>query len=208
MKVRSTQGGPRRSGSQESEGTGMAPKDEEQTKARHWRSRLRTLLVSEDEGTQLVEMALVAPLMMLMLTGIASFAMALYSYQQLGYATSTASQWVAAEYGMTSSDGSFDPCAAIVTEVTGALPNWSAAKFTYTLSITSGSGSSTSTTTFGPTAGSGFSCSSGYSDLSQNEPIVVTVSYAYNWFSIFTWRPDNSFTPSGNLTATEASLVQ
>jgi Flp pilus assembly protein TadG len=151
---------------------------------------------------------LVAPLFLVILTGVASFAMALYSYQQLGYATSTAAQWVAAEYGMTSSDGSFDPCAAIVTEVTTALPNWTASKFTYTMSITSGAGSSTSTTTIGPTTGSGFSCSSDYSDLTQNEPIVVTVSYAYNWFSILTWRPDDSFKPSGSLSATEAALVQ
>jgi Flp pilus assembly protein TadG len=171
------------------------------------RARLYTLLVSEEEGTQLVELALVAPVFLIMLTGIASFAMALYSYQQLGYATSTAAQWVAAEYGMTTNDGSFDPCAAIATEVTAALPNWATSKFTYTMSITSGSGGATTTTTFGPTTGS-FTCSSGYSDLTANEPIVVKVSYAYTWFSILTWNPDNSFKPSGSLSVTEAALVQ
>jgi hypothetical protein len=44
--------------------------------------------------------------------------------------------------------------------------------------------------------------------MALNEPMTVTVSYQYNWFSIFTWRPNNTFTPSGNLTVSEAVLVE
>ncbi len=170
------------------------------------RSRLRALLRNEEEGTQLVELAFVAPIFMVMLTGVASFAMALYNYQQLGYAVSTSAQYVATAAGMTTSG--FDPCAAIVTQVTSALPSWTASKFTYTVAITSGSGSSTTVNTYGPTAGSGFSCSSGYSKLTVNEPMVVTVSYAYSWLTVLTWAPNNTAKPSGSLTVTEAALVQ
>lgn len=170
------------------------------------RGRLLDLLHSEEEGTQLVEFALVAPIFLIMLTGVASFAMALYSYQQLGYAVSTATQYVAIEAGMSTSG--FDPCAAIVTQVAAALPGWKAANFTYTVNITSGTGSSTTVNPFGPTTGSGFSCTSGYTDLTVNEPIVVSVSYAYSWFSILTWSPNNTFKPSGSLNVTEAALVQ
>jgi hypothetical protein len=132
--------------------------------------------------------------------------MALYSYQQLGYAVSTSAQYVATETGITTSG--FDPCAAVVTQVTTALPGWTASKFTYTVSITSGTGSSTTVTQYGPTTGSGFSCSSGYSNLTINEPMVVTVSYAYSWLSVLTWAPNNTAKPSGSLTVTEAALVQ
>jgi Flp pilus assembly protein TadG len=172
----------------------------EHAQARNWRSRLRHLLFSEEEGTQLVEMAFVAPIMMLMLTGLASFGMALYSYQQLGYAVATAAEEVGAAQGVTVSD----PCAQIESIVTSLLPNWSVSKFTYTVAITSPSG----TTTTPATTGSGFSCASDESDMTMGYPMRVTVSYQYNWFSVFTWRPDNSFTPSGNLTVSESVLVQ
>ncbi|MGA7342021.1 MAG: TadE family protein [Terracidiphilus sp.] len=162
--------------------------------------RIRTLVCSEEEGTQLVELALVAPIMVLMLTGLASFAMALYSYQQLGYATSSAAQQVGAEQGLIT-----DPCATIESDVTTALPGWSPAKFTYTAVITDSGGSAH---TFGPTTGSSFSCTSGAGDMALNEPMTLSVSYAYNWFSIFTWRPDNEFTPSGSLSVSEAVLVE
>jgi hypothetical protein len=46
--------------------------------------RIRRGLWSGEEGNALVELAFVAPIVMLLLTGVASFSMALYSYQQLG----------------------------------------------------------------------------------------------------------------------------
>jgi Flp pilus assembly protein TadG len=170
------------------------------TSERSIRSRLRALLYSEEEGTQLVELALVAPIMMIMLTGLASFSMALYSYQQLGYATSAAAQQIGAQQGLIS-----DPCAQLVTDMTGALPNWTASKFTYTAVITD---SNNTAHTFGPTGGSGFSCTTGAGDMAQNYPMTITVVYQYSWFSILTWRPNNAFTPSGNLTVSETVMVE
>lgn len=166
---------------------------------RWWRGRIRNWLRMGEEGNALVELAFVAPIMMVMLTGLASFAMALYSYQELGYAVSSAAQQVGAEQGLIT-----DPCATLESDITSALPGWTVSKFTFTTTITNSSGPNT----FGPLAGTAFTCTSGASDMTLNEPMSVTVSYQYSWFSIFTWRPNSTFTPSGNLTVTEAVLVE
>ncbi len=166
---------------------------------RSWRGRIRNWLRMGEEGNALVELAFVAPIMMVMLTGLASFAMALYSYQELGYAVSSAAQQVGAEQGLIT-----DPCATLESDITSALPGWTVSKFTFTTTITNSSGPNT----FGPLAGTAFTCTSGASDMTLNEPMSVTVSYQYSWFSIFTWRPNSTFTPSGNLTVTEAVLVE
>ncbi|HZP07576.1 MAG TPA: TadE/TadG family type IV pilus assembly protein [Terracidiphilus sp.] len=163
-------------------------------------SRIRALIASHEEGTQLVELAFVAPIFLIMLTGIASFAMALYSYQQLGYATAATAQQVGAQQGLIT-----DPCAQIATDVTTALPGWKAGSFTYTAVITDSGGSSH---TYGPTTGSSFSCTAGAGNMAQNEPMTITVSYAYDWFSILAWGPNNTFSPSGNLTVSEAVMVE
>lgn len=167
---------------------------------RLWRVRLLGWLREGEEGNALIELAFVAPIMMLMLTGLASFAMALYSYQQLGYAVSAAAQQVGAEQGLIT-----DPCATLDSDITTALPGWTVSKFTFSASITDSNGTAHP---FGPTSGASFSCTAGANDMALNEPMSVTVSYQYNWFSIFTWRPNNTFTPSGNLTVSEAVLVE
>jgi Flp pilus assembly protein TadG len=167
---------------------------------RSWRGRIRMGLFGREEGNALIELAFVAPIMMLMLTGLASFAMALYSYQQLGYAVASAAQQVGAEQGLIS-----DPCSTLESDVTTSLPGWTVSKFTFSATITDSGGTAHA---FGPTAGSGFSCTAGGTDMALNEPMAVTVSYQYNWFSIFTWKPNNTFTPSGNLTVSESVLVE
>jgi Flp pilus assembly protein TadG len=147
-----------------------------------------------EDGTSLVEFAITLPLMMTVLTGSASFCMALYSFQQLGNATSATAQQLAAEQGLIT-----DPCATAVTTVIAALPNWTASKLTYTVTITNSSGTATK---FGPTTGSSFTCTSGAADMAANEPVVVTVSYAYTWFPIL------AFSPSGSISSTEAALME
>lgn len=156
--------------------------------------RMRALCRGREEGGALLEFALVLPMLMTVLTGTASFSMALYSYQQLGYATSNAAQLVGAEQGLVT-----DPCAAVVTSVTGALPTWKAANFTYTVTITDSSGTAHK---FGPTTGSSFSCTAGAADMAQNEPMMVQVSYNY------TWLPVLNFSPSSSLTSSESVLTE
>ncbi len=59
------------------------------------RQELHSFFGVREEGSQLVEMAVVAPILLIILTGMASFGMALYTQQQLGLATANAVQAVA-----------------------------------------------------------------------------------------------------------------
>ena len=156
--------------------------------------RARSRRFFSEEGSALVEFAVVLPLLITLLSGSASFSLALYSFQQLGNTTATATQLVAAEQGLIT-----DPCAAAVTSVTSTLPNWAASKMTYTLALTDANGAAH---TFGPTTGNSFSCTSGAADMAANEPITLTVSYQYTWFPIL------DFSPSSNLTVTQSALME
>lgn len=153
----------------------------------------RALRLRGEEGGALLEFAVTLPLFLTVITGSASFSLAFYSLQQLGNATSNAAQLIAAEQGLLT-----DPCATTVTSVTGALPGWTASKFTYTETITDSTGTAH---TYGPTTGSSFSCTAGASYLSPNEPVSIKVSYAYSWLPIL------AFSPSSSLTSTQTALA-
>jgi Flp pilus assembly protein TadG len=174
--------------------------------SRIWRtlSSVRRLGRSADpkseEGTALVELAISLPIMLTLLTGAASFALAFYSLQQLSNATTTGVQVVAANQGLVS-----DPCATAASAVEGALPNWATTKLTFTMTWSDSGGSSH---TKGPIAAASFSCTTagdGSADtataLGPSTPVILTVSYTYSWLPIF------KFTPSSALTSTEAALA-
>ncbi len=146
-----------------------------------------------EEGAALLEFAVTLPLLMTVLTGTASFSLALYCLQQIGNAASTAAQLLGAEQGLIT-----DPCKTVATSVTGSLPNLTASKITYTVSITDSSGTVHTTPA---TQGSSFSCTSYASYMAPNEPVSVTVSYAYSWLPVL------NFSPSSSLTSTETALA-
>ena len=147
-----------------------------------------------DQGSALVEFALVAPLLLTLLTGTASFSMALFSYQELGNAASNAALLLSEEQGLTT-----DPCATVATSVTGALPTWTASKMTYTVMITDSSGTEH---TYGPTAGSSFSCAAGAAEMAEDEPVTVQLTYKY------TWAPILNFSPSSALSTSETESTE
>jgi Flp pilus assembly protein TadG len=159
--------------------------------------------VKGEQGTSLVELAITLPIMMMLLTGAASFSLGFYCLQQLGNATTSGVQLAAADQGLVT-----DPCETAATAVESGLPNWAAAKLTFTLKWTDSSGTSH---TQGPTAessSSAFSCvtaGDGSGDTSTaigaNTPVVLTVSYAYTWLPVF------KFTPTSALSSTQASLA-
>jgi Flp pilus assembly protein TadG len=164
---------------------------------------MRTKGVKSEEGTSLVELAISLPVMLTLLTGAASFSLAFYSLQQLGNATSTGVQLVAANQGLVS-----DPCETAAAAVESALPNWTTTKLSFTLAWTDSSGGSHSV---GPTAeasSTAFTCATagdGSSDtataIGPSTPVVLTVSYSYSWLPVL------KFTPSSALKATEAALA-
>ncbi len=160
---------------------------------RSFAGRVIALLRRGDEGQSIVEFALVLPLLMTILFCMYSLTMALYQYQQLEYATFFAAQQVGAGRGLIT-----DPCATVAATVPAALPSWTASMFTYTVFITSSSGTATK---YGPTTGSSFTCAAGAANMSQNEPITVGVSYQY------TWIPAYLINMSGNLSTSETVLA-
>lgn len=169
--------------------------------ARLSRSASRALRLRGEEGGSLVEFAIVVPLLMTVLTGSASFALAFFNLQQLGNATSGAVEAIAATQGVQP-----DPCALAVTSVTSALgigaksalPSFTASKITYTLVITDASGA---THQYGATTGSSFSCIAGAAQEAPNEPVTLTVSYSY------TWLPVLAFSPSSPLSSSETAMA-
>jgi Flp pilus assembly protein TadG len=162
----------------------------------HWIiRRLKRVFGSRgEEGAALLEFAVTLPLFLTVLTGTASFSLALYFLQQIGNATSTASQLLGAEAGLIT-----DPCASTVTSVTASLPNMTASKITYTVVITDSGGTAH---TYGPTAGSSFSCTAGAAEMAPNEPVTVTVKYSYSWLPIL------AFSPSSSLVSSETALAE
>jgi Flp pilus assembly protein TadG len=153
-----------------------------------------------EEGTSLVELAISLPIMLTLLTGAASFSLAFYFLQQLGNATTSGVQLVAADQGLVA-----DPCETAATAVEGGLPNWTTSKLTFTLAWTDSTGGSHSK---GPTSSTGFSCvtaGDGSGDtataIGPNTPVILTVSYSYTWLPVF------KFTPSSALSSTQASLA-
>jgi Flp pilus assembly protein TadG len=163
----------------------------------------RALRFRNEEGSTLVEFAIVLPGLVALLTGVISFSMAFYSLQQLGNAAGTAVQAVANYQGLypvtLDSQTISDPCEMALYQVnhSPSVNGWPVGLFTYTLAITDTSG----TTTYSSTSGTSFSCSAGASEESQNEPVVLTVTYTYSWMPIL------SFSPKGNLTVVEGAVA-
>ena len=159
--------------------------------------------VKGEKGSSLVELAISLPIMLMLLTGAASFSLAFYFLQQLGNATTSGVQLIAADQGLVS-----DPCETGAAAVEGGLPNWATTKLTFTLNWTDSTGGSH---TQGPTlesSSTAFSCATagdGSTDTSTaigpNTPVVLTVSYSY------TWLPMYKFSGSSALSSTQAALA-
>jgi len=145
-----------------------------------------------EQGAALLEFAVTLPLLMTVLTGTASFSLALYFLQQVGNATSSAAMAVGGEAGLFPNN---DPCAAAKSFVTQSLPNLAPANLALTLTITD---TSLNTDKYTGT-GSSFSCTSAPS-MEANYPVTLQVTYTY------TWLPILNFSPKSNLTSTQTAI--
>lgn len=146
-----------------------------------------------EEGAAIVEIALTTPLFLALITGAASFSMAMYYLQQVGNASSAAAMALANQAGILT-----DPCADVVVPmVTKSLPSLNPAKLTYTVTIYDSSGTAHASPA---TAGSSFKCPTLEAYMAVNEPVIVTVSYQYAWMPVF------GFTASSPLTGTGSAM--
>jgi Flp pilus assembly protein TadG len=145
-------------------------------------ARRRRLLASEEQGGALVEMALVMPIMLAMLTSIFSFSVVLYQKLQLGEAVSNAGRVMALERGDT------DPCATTANSIYAAAPALAKANMTltFTLGGTNTAGVVSGGTSYGGTKGAAPSCTAagngGASALQSGWPAQVQATYPCSWF--------------------------
>jgi Flp pilus assembly protein TadG len=140
-------------------------------------SRKRRLIARGEQGSALVEMALVMPLMLMMLTGIFSFSVVLYQKLQLAEAVSNAGRVMALERGDT------DPCATTASSIYAAAPALAQSNLTLTFILggTNSSGTITGGTTYGGTKGSAPSClaagNGGTAALQSGWPAQIQATY-------------------------------
>jgi Flp pilus assembly protein TadG len=106
-------------------------------------ARLRDLALRDESGSAVAEMAfVVVPLMVLMITGMAFFGIALNNDLALNNAVQAGAEQLALLRGNVA-----DPCASTVTDVQNAAPGLAASSLRYTVTLCGTSYSSSGTTT-------------------------------------------------------------
>jgi Flp pilus assembly protein TadG len=152
---------------------------------------------SSETGAAMVEMALVLPVLMLMVTGIFAFGTAFNNYVALTNAVDISGRLLAIDRLNTT-----DPCADVANAVRRAAPYLKPANLSFTIVL--------NTTTYGGTSGtSGTSCSSSSAttgaaaNLVQGQPVTVTVTYPCS-FGVY----GMNLVPGCTLTAQVTELEQ
>lgn len=172
-----------------------APTIEVETRSRGERRRFR-FSAGNEEGGALAEFAIVLPLLMLVMTGILTFGLALNNYLQLTEAVGIGAQALSVSRGNTT-----DPCNTVSSAVYGAAPYLVSTSISFTTKIYTSSSSSTSY--------SGASCSSSSTstgaagNLTQGQAAVVTATYPCS-LAVF----GVNYAPTCNLTAQVTEIIQ
>jgi Flp pilus assembly protein TadG len=154
-----------------------------------------------EDGSSLIEFALCLPPLLLLMTGIFAFGIAVANYVELTNACSAGSMQLAISRGQLSSP--WDPCALAVSSVQAAAPSLTAGsmKFVVVLNGTTYPTGGTPTASLSCTSTSNTNGAAG--NLVQGQAATVTVTYPCN----LTVYKSNNF-PSCTLTAKTSELVQ
>lgn len=153
------------------------------------------LSAGSEKGQALVEFALVLPVLLLVVTGITTFGIALNNYLQLTEAVGIGGQALSVSRGNTT-----DPCNTVSSAVEGAS-SLTSSSLSFTTKIYTSSSSSTSY--------SGASCSStstttgAAGNLTQGQAAVVTVTYPCS-LAVYNFN----IAPTCNLTAQVTEIIQ
>ncbi len=156
------------------------------------------LLTGDQRGQSMVELAITLPILLVLVTGIATFGIAFANYLSLQNAVSIGALELAVSRGNTT-----NPCSLAASTVQSALPNGMvAASLTFTLVLNG--------VTFGPYTGvSNATCSSSSNttgsagDLQQGKNAQLIVSYPCN-LSVY----GKNYAPSCTLSSQVTELVQ
>jgi Flp pilus assembly protein TadG len=156
---------------------------------RKWRRRFSGAFefARRDNGQSLIEFALSLPILLLVVTGIFTFGIAMSNYEMLTNATSVGGHQLAISRNQTA-----DPCATAVSAVSSAAPYLKSSSLTYSFVI---DGVAFPTTT---------SCSSAVTNLVAGTAAQVTVTYPCQ-FSVY---GNKNMIPSCFLTARSVEIIQ
>lgn len=119
--------------------------------------------LSDNEGSAIIEMAVSLPLIMLIMTGIFSFSVALYQKLQLAEAVSNAGHYLAV------ARGDHDPCATATAAVQNAAPGLSTKSLTITIILNGTTETSSSCPGTGTTGAN--------TDLAEGKNAQIKVTY-------------------------------
>ena len=139
----------------------------------------------------MVEMALILPVLLLVVTGILVFGLAFNNYLMLTEATSVGARTLAISRGETT-----DPCATAASAVYAAAPLLVAANLSFTFVLNG-------TTYTGPSCNSGSSTTGAAGNLKQGAYAVVTVTYPCS-LAVY----GANYAPNCSLQSQIAELVQ
>jgi Flp pilus assembly protein TadG len=155
--------------------------------------RMGALLRRGEQGQSLVEFALIAPMLLLLATGIMVFGLAMNNYLQLTNAVSVGARTVAINAGVT-----LDPCATAANAITAAAPGLNPANFTFSYTFSGRPQSSNSCPS------SSFNTPGPAKDLASGSTATVTATYPFT-LSVFgaVFSQNNAV-----LQATSSELVQ
>jgi Flp pilus assembly protein TadG len=143
-------------------------RDKTLPRAKRVRARI---LRNGERGAALVEFAVVVPLLMTFVLGMFSFGIALNQYMELTNATAIGGQYLSVLRGPSATD----PCAQTISAIESAAPLLNPANMTFSFSITYQNQSTGAVTVYPYTNQT--SCTAGVDELSQGEPVQVTVTY-------------------------------
>jgi Flp pilus assembly protein TadG len=126
-----------------------------------------------EQGSALVEFALILPMMLMLTTGVLVFGVAMNNYIQLTNAVSIGARTLAVSAGVT-----LDPCSVGSTAIQGAAPalNSSSLTYNFTLNGTAYNNQSTCSSASTTTGAAG--------NLASGTTVTVTATYPLN-LSIF-----------------------
>lgn len=167
----------------------------------------RPLSLRRDDGSALVETAIILPLLLLLLTAAASYSWSLYNMQSLGSAVTGATQALASQAWSVS-----NPCSVVATQVTNSLPQWNASKLTYTVKFSNSAGATTPTAPFswtGSTAPTACAAegTGGSTPQQQDTPVSVTAQYTISGLQILNLLPGSKSNPVTNLSSSETMMA-
>jgi Flp pilus assembly protein TadG len=150
-----------------------------EVKRRSLMDRIRARRKDGENGQAMVEMALVAPVILLILTGICSFGIAMNQYELLTYGTANGARAFALSRNQSSwtPTSATDPCEYAYDIATQAMPTLTQSNLTVNITFTPPSGADNTGQTWSSVTGSSGCSTFALDGTDINGTITVASSY-------------------------------